>query len=52
MAYKLIDIPNHNLEEIINENIEKSEKILIVVSFIFQKCNDNPQNKPQKPELY
>ena len=37
MAYKLIDIPNHNLEEIINENIEKSEKILIVVSFIFQK---------------
>ena len=35
--YKLIDIPNHQLEEIINENIKKSEKILIVVSFIFQK---------------
>ena len=37
MAYKLIDIPNHKLEEIINDNIQKSEKILIVVSFIFQK---------------
>ena len=30
MAYKLIDIPNHKLEEIINDNIQKSEKILIV----------------------
>ena len=37
MTYKLIDIPDHNLERIINENVEKSEKILIVVSFIFQK---------------
>ena len=35
--YKLINIPSHQLEEIINENIKKSEKILIVVSFIFQK---------------
>ncbi len=37
MAFKLINIPDYNLEKIINENIQKSEKILIVVSFVFQK---------------
>ena len=37
MESKLIDIPNNELDEIINKNIEQSEKILIVVSFIFEK---------------
>ena len=40
MDYKLIDIPNSKLDEIINSKIEKSEKILIVVSFIFTKGLD------------
>jgi superfamily II DNA or RNA helicase len=40
MDYKLIDIPNFKLDEIINSKIEKSEKILIVVSFIFTKGLD------------
>ena len=35
MDYKLIDIPNYELDEIITENIDQSEKIIIVVSFIF-----------------
>ena len=37
MESKLIDIPNNELDEIINQNIEQSEKVLIVVSFIFEK---------------
>ena len=37
MESKLIDIPTSELDEIINKNIEKSEKVLIVVSFIFEK---------------
>tara|TARA_B100000780_G_C21111237_1_gene449069 strand:- start:68 stop:2389 length:2322 start_codon:yes stop_codon:yes gene_type:complete len=37
MESKLIDIPNKELDEIINQNIEQSEKVLIVVSFIFEK---------------
>ncbi len=37
MAYKLIDVPGKKLDDIINQNIEKSEKILIIVSFIFEK---------------
>tara|TARA_B100000787_G_scaffold168958_1_gene158882 strand:- start:127 stop:2982 length:2856 start_codon:yes stop_codon:yes gene_type:complete len=37
MESKLIDIPNNKLDEIINKNIEKSDKILIVVSFVFEK---------------
>ena len=36
MESKLIDIPNNKLDEIINQNIEHSEKVLIVVSFIFE----------------
>ena len=37
MDSKLIDIPNNELDEIINQNIEQSNKVLIVVSFIFEK---------------
>ena len=37
MAYNLIDVPGKKLDDIINQNIEKSEKILIIVSFIFEK---------------
>ena len=37
MESKLIDIPTSELDEIINKNIEKSEKVLSVVSFIFEK---------------
>ena len=37
MDSKLIDIPNNELDEIINQNIEQSNKVLIVVSFIFKK---------------
>ena len=40
MDYKLIDIPNYELDEIIIENIDQSEKIIIVVSFIFEKGLD------------
>jgi len=40
MDYKLIDIPNYELDEIIIENINQSEKIIIVVSFIFEKGLD------------
>ena len=37
MDYKLIDIPSNKLDVTINENIKESEKIIIVVSFIFVK---------------
>ena len=37
MDYRLIDIPDNKLDVAINENIKESEKILIVVSFIFVK---------------
>ena len=37
MDYRLIDIPDNKLDVTINENIKESEKILIVVSFIFVK---------------
>ena len=37
MESKLIDIPNNELDVIINRNIDQSEKILIVVSFVFEK---------------
>ena len=37
MESKLIDIPNNELDEIINQNIEQSNKVLIVVSFIFKE---------------
>ena len=37
MAYNLIDVPGKKLDDIINLNIEKSEKIIIIVSFIFEK---------------
>jgi len=37
MESKLIDIPNNELDEVINKNIEQSKKVLIVVSFIFEK---------------
>ena len=37
MDSKLIDIPNNELDEIINQNIEQSNKVLIVVSFIFER---------------
>ena len=37
MAYNLIDVPGKKLDDIINQNIEKSEKIFIIVSFIFEK---------------
>ena len=37
MAYNIIDVPGKKLDDIINQNIEKSEKILIIVSFIFEK---------------
>ena len=37
MDYRLIDIPDNKLDFTINENIKQSEKILIVVSFIFVK---------------
>ena len=37
MVYNLIDVPGKKLDDIINQNIEKSEKILIIVSFIFEK---------------
>ena len=40
MESKLIDIPNNELDEIINNNIDKSNKILIVVSFVFEKGLD------------
>jgi|TARA_B100001093_G_scaffold301929_1_gene287992 superfamily II DNA or RNA helicase len=36
MESKLIDIPKNELDEIINQKIEQSEKVLIVVSFIFE----------------
>ena len=39
MESKLIDIPNNELDEIINNNIDKSNKILIVV-FVFEKGLD------------
>ena len=37
MESKLIDIPNNELDVIINRNIDQSEKVLIVVSFVFEK---------------
>lgn len=37
MESKLIDVPNNELDEVINKNIEKSEKIIIVVSFLFER---------------
>ena len=37
MDYRLIDIPDNKLDVTINENIKESEKIFIVVSFIFVK---------------
>ena len=37
MDYRLIDIPDNKLDVTINENIKESEKIFIVVSFIFAK---------------
>jgi len=37
MESKLIDIPNEQLDEIISDYIDKSNEIVIVVSFIFEK---------------
>ena len=37
MESKLIDIPNEQLDEIINDYIDKSSEIVIVVSFVFEK---------------
>ncbi len=37
MESKWIDVPNNELDEVINKNIEKSEKIIIVVSFLFER---------------
>ena len=37
MDYKLIDVPNIKLDEVINNKINQSDKILIVVSFVFSK---------------
>ena len=36
MASKLIDIPNHQLDSLLNEYIKKSDKITIIVSFVFE----------------
>ena len=36
MVTKLIDIPNNQLEEIINNYIEQSDEIVIIVSFVFE----------------
>tara|TARA_Y100001970_G_C14240673_1_gene864717 strand:+ start:1059 stop:3956 length:2898 start_codon:yes stop_codon:yes gene_type:complete len=36
MTTKLIDIPNNQLEEIINNYIEQSDEIVIIVSFVFK----------------
>ena len=37
MESRLIDIPNEQLDEIINDYIDKSSEIVIVVSFVFEK---------------
>ena len=37
MNSKIINIPDNKLDKIINKNINQSEKIIIVVSFIFVK---------------
>ena len=37
MVHKLIDIPNNQLDEIINNYIDESHEIVIIVSFIFEK---------------
>ncbi len=36
MVSKLIDIPNNQLEEIINNYIDQSDEVVIMVSFVFE----------------
>jgi len=40
MTIKLIQVPNYRLDKIINSNLDLAEKVLIVVSFVFEKGLD------------